>query len=1077
MKGYTYQQSIFILFLAVMDTQRSINKIIVEATDTKQFDDLYIETINNEIGERKTYRIQVKNYPGTTAEDISITDHYVTIKRNTNEFDPKDNNILIVNSTDIRTDTDFMGFPALKKGRIIIIPMTPDECAERFDDMFSNDARALQIIHQADEITQNASFEISIRDLPKLISMSIDMEEDTIFLRKAPENIPEEITLIEGKPGVGKSHFVNELCEKYPDAIVYRFWTGSQDPFINERIRFERFLIEMGIKVYDSPKKVIIEELIKTIKKDNKIIIIDGLDHVENYNYSEINRFIGFINQLQGTRCIVLTRPTKTVLPWNKINLLDWSFEETQLYLELQHHITDSTLHSQIFEYTNGYPIITRFIAQDYLINKRLNLGDTQITSIDDYYNGLFINGEKPSSVLCVFAAGHCFFTWNELKNMFKEPELFEIVKEFVSSHPYLFKIIRNRVSLIHDSFNTFIRTKLPSYSMRKELVLGIVRESLLNGSVEYMDRMKCFSLDDDFYRTMIKKYTDFAELNRLMQTTRDYNSISSLYNQLRYQLEKYDNLLDIYQLYTFALLYQVTQRNDLIGSDSLVYQLLRYMKSHDGIENHIFSNGYLWNVYLLLCGEDKSMKRYLENMHYSESQYDQLLEIIDEDCHFYEKKETIIKLEEIIEIFNSNDYRFAYEVLADYFVSLWIHGDKHDRFYEEILSYIDGNNSIVYLIWESFKRYNVDLFNVRFALSRAKYILHELGYFEDGNRFRNRTLESVIREGAVTGSFTAVTFAASYLKLANHENRDVDIESLAYAWSMYYQKRDYSVHSIDTALIAFEEKGFIDEDTSFEIIEKLQNQSEKGISHLATQYVNAKSNDFINKLRLKKYFSNDTAVSFWELNPDKINCFSDKEFIEILNAFLQSHMRVAFIMYHDLEHALKSKYKNIVLDGVMGFGFSIISPEKSIIDELEKLGINYIPEEETTESVYVPFKGGYIHEEDYDYIQTYGISCLEVAKYADGWYTCFPFVNVFDIYSVDEIQEKYLEIVKVAMFARCSNDTYLGNWYKIIGNVIEFLLRYSVDVDFSKLYQIFSEFLDVSLIWHRAIKGINEQN
>ena len=34
MKGYTYQQSIFILFLAVMDTQRSINKIIVEATDT-----------------------------------------------------------------------------------------------------------------------------------------------------------------------------------------------------------------------------------------------------------------------------------------------------------------------------------------------------------------------------------------------------------------------------------------------------------------------------------------------------------------------------------------------------------------------------------------------------------------------------------------------------------------------------------------------------------------------------------------------------------------------------------------------------------------------------------------------------------------------------------------------------------------------------------------------------------------------------------------------------------------------------------------------------------------------------------
>ena len=36
-KGYSYQQSIFILFLALMDTERKISKITVEATDTKQF--------------------------------------------------------------------------------------------------------------------------------------------------------------------------------------------------------------------------------------------------------------------------------------------------------------------------------------------------------------------------------------------------------------------------------------------------------------------------------------------------------------------------------------------------------------------------------------------------------------------------------------------------------------------------------------------------------------------------------------------------------------------------------------------------------------------------------------------------------------------------------------------------------------------------------------------------------------------------------------------------------------------------------------------------------------------------------
>lgn len=34
-KGYSYQQNIFILFLAIMDTERKISKITLEATETK----------------------------------------------------------------------------------------------------------------------------------------------------------------------------------------------------------------------------------------------------------------------------------------------------------------------------------------------------------------------------------------------------------------------------------------------------------------------------------------------------------------------------------------------------------------------------------------------------------------------------------------------------------------------------------------------------------------------------------------------------------------------------------------------------------------------------------------------------------------------------------------------------------------------------------------------------------------------------------------------------------------------------------------------------------------------------------
>ena len=37
---------------------------------------------------------------------------------------------------------------------------------------------------------------------------------------------------------------------------------------------------------------------------------------------------------------------------------------------------------------------------------------------------------------------------------------LADVIKEFIEDHPYLFNMEINRISLIHDSFNTFLREK-----------------------------------------------------------------------------------------------------------------------------------------------------------------------------------------------------------------------------------------------------------------------------------------------------------------------------------------------------------------------------------------------------------------------------------------------------------------------------------------------------------------------------------------------------------------------------------------------------------------------------------------
>ena len=1066
-KGYTYQQSVFILFLSIMDTERSICKIEVESLNTKNFDDIYFECASNGKQEGKSYRVQVKNYPDTSIADISISEHVVSINGNDNEYVSTDNNILVINTTQISTTEFFMGIPCVKIKDIIIIPLTPEQIADKLDNMFNTEARELQIIHKADDITENAKFVITINELPDLIQMSTDLENNTILLRKVPDNFDRAITFIEGKPGVGKSHFVNEILEKYPDAIVYRFWTGSQDPNKNERLRFERFISELGLKVYRSSKRVHIAELVDAIQNDDRVIIIDGLDHVENYNPNQMEEFIGFISKLENARTVVLSRPLRRDVLWKKITLPDWLLDETRVYLEMAHDISDYRIQSQIFRVSGGYPIITYFLAEEYNINHAIDL-TVPITGINDYYDTLFVNNEKPSSVIGVFASGNCFFTRKELKSFFDEPEMFDVICEFIEGHPYLFKVIMNRVSLIHDSFNTYLRTKIKSFEQRREKTVSLVRASLLNGSVEYMARMESFEFDEDFYLKMLKTYSNADAFERLMLSTRDYNSISSLYVQLQRALESRSNALDIYELYSFALLFQIATRNDLIGSDSLVYQMLLYMHFHEGIEDYIFSSDYIWQVYLVCSGKGEYAERYLANKHMSDSQFYGLIECINNDSIFYEKRDKVVNYGELVKILNDEASNLLVKkaMLTNYLISIHVHSKTSERYFNLFERYLSGDKESESHFIAEMVQYGLDKIWVKFSLSEAEYQLHELGCFGDSNKFRNRSLGDLIIAGAPDGSFQVVTLAASYLKLANHENRDIDISSLAYCWSMYYNHKDYSVFTIDDALLAFEEKNLINSTQSFSIISKLMKQSDKGISHLLTSYANKKGPDYISQINEAGYFrSGDCQIRFWELNSENYDCFSDLEVVDQVVQLLRSHYYSKNIEGGDIDNIMKSKHRGLVLSGVKHFDYTLLSPNDELIPLLEARNVKYLGKSENEEKVYTPLEHGAIHKNDFPYIVEQGVGYLEIAQYADGWYSCLPFIDVFSLYPREDILRDYNAIIHASMFARVVDNDYIGNWYNLLGNIPAFLVKYGIDVDWKKLYGIFSDFLRLSLI------------
>lgn len=171
-KGYTYQQYIFTLLLAKMDTEREIVKIIAEAPATKQFDDLYVEMIDG-----SKYRIQVKNNPDTILDDIEVNGNNLKIKTSNNKFNPDDNNILIVKTSKIATDKQFWNINSTEKNGIIIIPLQEENVQDLMDNLYRSEKRETEIIHLAYTITTQAKFEVLQKDLPTLERMSLHERE------------------------------------------------------------------------------------------------------------------------------------------------------------------------------------------------------------------------------------------------------------------------------------------------------------------------------------------------------------------------------------------------------------------------------------------------------------------------------------------------------------------------------------------------------------------------------------------------------------------------------------------------------------------------------------------------------------------------------------------------------------------------------------------------------------------------------------------------------------------------------------------------------------------------------------
>lgn len=1063
LKGYTFQHYIFTLFLAKMDSDRVIKKIEAEAITDGNFDDLYIKANEN-------YRVQVKNYPNTKLEDIVITDDSVRIKGNSNNYCQEENNVLIINTDQIQTDSEFMGFPSTVINEIVIIPLIPNKVQELLDEMFSTESREIQIIQFAFSLITSSCFEINEEDLPKIIRMSIDLSEKTVLIRKPIDTIEKGILWIIGKPGVGKSHYVEELIQKYNDAIVYRFWTGSQDERLIKRLQFDTFLDDVALAVFNSPKSYTQGELIEAIISQKKIMIIDGLDHVENYNQKELQLFIEFIDLLKETHTVVLSRPLKANVKWTSMELINWNFDETALYLAMVHNICDYKVTKKIFEVTDGYPIITFFIAEHYLMYGEINI-TPKVDNLFHYYD-ILLDNFHPKSLLTIFATNNSFFLESELINILGESFMIDAIMDFIRAYPYLFERTLNRISLIHDSFNTYLRHQIISYPEVDDKVNKFVQNSLLSGNINFMSRLSSFELSEDFYREILVMYSRIDNFSALLQKTLDYNSITSFYGQLQKILEQRKGVFDIYQYYSFTLIYQMVNRNDLVGYDGLLYQILVYMNEHFIIENELFSSGIMWKTYTFLKLEDKaSYQKYLSDSMYASNELDNLYETVYEEDLFFKNREEIPNYKETLQKLEDNDlYEFdKQDILIRHMIRVWVNQDQEDFYFRILDEYIQNDKELaINQLRNIAEKYGIDGRWSARILSSVNYQLFELGRVKEKNIFYNKTLEELIRERALNGSFDVAEYAKSFIRLANHESKEIDIYSVNRVWAMYYNRKDYSVYTLDAALRVFEKFGYLDEFESIGIIRKVMNQSEKGIRHLLASYINMGDVSLIYKLeQVGAFYDRDFPVDVFDLMPEKIDCIDVKHIDRRLYEVLSYHYYGKTIEYEDIIKPLRSKYCNRILDDIAYYGYKIVGliKDKEIEELIIERGIEFIKKKQEVKTEYIPFEHGCFHESDLNYIKDKKMGYFEVSKYPDGWYSCLPFVDIYSIYDVNEIKENYLKIIHQAIFARVLDIEYIGNWNLLLGNIPKFIAKYNIDINWDKMYIIFKWFLKESLI------------
>lgn len=1061
--GYTYQKHVTQLFLSMMDVERKIDKIEIEAKINNDFDDIVVFTNN------KSYNFQIKDFKDITLNDFIINEKSISIKGKTHKI-PFNNTIIFIKEISIPINCKIFGIDCYKKDGVYFISKNRSEIDNIISLLYKENLnRKYEIEGFLSNKLDNRDWTINRIDLPTLKVFNTDLQEDTIAINHELIKF-NNLQLIEGKPGIGKSHFVESLAKKYPNKILYRFWISNQDKDYKERLKFSSFIQDLNIKLFNDLKDRPHNILFKKLEKENFTFIIDGLDHVENYNDEDFNNFINFIEYLQKyCQVIVLSRPLNRNLKWDKITLENWNSEQTHKVLNQLYHIDDYSIRDSIFNLSNGYPIIVRYIAEYFRLNKKLPIY-TQLNSLDNYYQEI-LKKEKGKHALSLFLCTNSFLMKSEIELFLGDAKVY--VEEFINEHPYLFDFKLNRISLFHDSLNTYLRlNKSIEYNQLNEKTQEIVYTSIMNLEKRFLSRISMFHLNSEQKNEILQKYFSIDVFENLIFNVIDIESIQSYYSQLRDILKETNSKnLNPNHFYDFSLILCLLQRDHISSINSFLYTYINSMLFNGFSEEDITSSGYIFSMlYFIKTKNPILLYNVTSNDYYSTDYFHRNLddEIFEENNYFVKHNKLILK-KELLTLLNNDSYYFR-ENFVFALENLYIHNKNYKGFEvlnESLRLFINGFESKAEILLASFLySYNTHHQPIWF-LRDAKRNLESYGYeFENKvNQYNSLTLEELILKNKSIASFNLSNKIHEYIRLNLYKNKKIDIQSISNFWTKYYNRKDYSLYSIPIVLKIMEENRFISLKNCIQLISNIQNISEKGYRYTLGEFIELYEPSHIIPFIENEFDLYDLSLQWFLLPTEYINTFSDRLYNHALNKITEYH-RSGSIELNEIENAL---YSNRIEDLTITFKIIKlkirITKGNPIIKLLKKLKISFIENEKEKYNFISKdnLKEKILNKKDFQKIKNNKLKPQEVAAFSDGNYFCLSDISVFELFEKNEIFENFNEIIFTALTSKPKRNDYYYSIYDVPGNMLSMIDKYRTKEELYLAIKSFKKFIHLS--------------